>query len=255
MSAVNKGFEFEVYVEKFLNDCGLRAGRTNKANDHDPENYKRGFDGGVDIIASYATEPKYNKGYTFYIQCKCYKKDLTKTAIAEVYAGINVRNVKDWNCLPVVIASCDASQETIQYAKDLDVELILRKEWDILQMAKATGKATYGDYGVLMKVLLYHFTNDEDFIKTLPDSFAIYAEMAEIEKQKEKLKRSFDEAQSHFDRAQVFERKRSEETQKGIDVTKYNAFKALQIAESIMNNIKSGKTSDKDNAKEIEGYG
>jgi len=55
--------------------------------------------------------------------------------------------------------------------------------------------------------------------------------------------------------AQVFERKRSEETQKGIDATKYNALKALQIAESIMDSIKSDKSSEKDIAEELEEYG
>lgn len=230
-NAVNKGFEFEVYVEKFLNDCGLRAGRTNKANDHDPENYKRGFDGGVDIIASYATEPKYNKGYTFYIQCKCYKKDLTKTAIAEVYAGINVRNVKGWNCLPVVIASCDASQETIQYAKDLDVELILRKDWDLLHAARVTGKAPYGNYGVLMKILLHHYTGDDVYVQTLPDSFSKNRELTMTEKLMEQFKKEFDSAQSHLDRAQVFERKRNEEHQKALDIQKTSVFKALQFAD------------------------
>ena len=246
MSAVNKGFEFEVYVEKILNDCGLRAGRTNKANDHDPENYKRGFDGGVDIIASYTTEPKYNKGYTFYIQCKCYKKDLTKTAIAEVYAGINVRNVKGWNCLPVVIASCDASQETIQYAKDLDVELILRKDWDLIQQAKATGKVTYGNYGTLMKILLYHFTKEETFMQTLPECFGVSKELTETEKLLEQFKQEFNNAQSHLDKAQIFERKRNEEHQKALDIQKASVYKVLQMAGNTVvcdNKKKSGKES------------
>lgn len=241
MSAVNKGYEFEVYVEKFLNNSGLKASRTNKTNEHDPENYKRGFDGGIDIIASYYSGSKFNKGYTFYIQCKCHKKDLTKTAIAEVYAGINARHVKAWNCLPVVIASCDASQETIQYAKDLDVELILRNDLELLQKAKVTGKAVYGSYGTLMKVLLYQFTKDEAFIKTLPDSFGVCKEMTEIEQLMEKFKQEFDNAQSHLDMAEIYERKRNEEHKKALDIQKISVFKALQLAGSC-----SSKNSDKE---------
>lgn len=246
MSAVSKGFKFEVFVEKLLNECGLCAERTNKANTHDLENYKRGFDGGVDIIASYYSGPKYNKGYTFYIQCKCHNKDLIKSAIAEVHTGISVRHVKEWNCLPVVIASCDASQETIQYAADAEVELILSKDLEILQLAKATGKATYDNYGTLMKVLLYHFTKDEIFMQTLPDSFGVYREMTETEKLMEQFRQDFNNSQSHLDRAQRHERIIREEYQKALDIQKLSVYKVLQM---VGNNIDCDN-SKKKSAKE-----
>ena len=70
---VEKGKAFEEEVVEYLNDKRFKAIRTNVTNEYDPSTYKHGFDGGVDIIASYAPE-EFNIGYTFYIQCKCHKR-------------------------------------------------------------------------------------------------------------------------------------------------------------------------------------
>lgn len=77
-NAVTIGIEFEQRIEKILNQCGLSACRTNKTNPHDPENFKHGFDGGVDIIAEFKHELR---EYTFYIQCKCHAKGIHLTLI------------------------------------------------------------------------------------------------------------------------------------------------------------------------------
>ena len=82
-NSVNKGFQFEEQITKLLNSCGLKAVRTNKTNEYDPDNYKHGFDGGVDIIATFDTVGRYERHFEFYIQCKCRKEDLTKSAISE----------------------------------------------------------------------------------------------------------------------------------------------------------------------------
>ena len=72
-SPVEIGIEYENKVVEILNDCGLEAYRTNKANESDPEQYKAGFDGGVDIIAKYSmTVRKIYKDFVFYIQSKCW---------------------------------------------------------------------------------------------------------------------------------------------------------------------------------------
>lgn len=52
-SPVEIGIEYENNVVKILQSCGLTAYRTNKANESDPEQYKAGFDGGVDIIPAF----------------------------------------------------------------------------------------------------------------------------------------------------------------------------------------------------------
>ena len=52
-NAVTKGIQFEKTMESFLNESGLKATRTNVSNEYDPAEYKAGFDGGVDIIATF----------------------------------------------------------------------------------------------------------------------------------------------------------------------------------------------------------
>ena len=50
MNPVEKGLQFEVAIVNMLTKCGFKAWRTNQSNEADPERYKAGFDGGVDII-------------------------------------------------------------------------------------------------------------------------------------------------------------------------------------------------------------
>ena len=83
ISAVTKGLEYEDRVVRALQSWGLDAHRTNTSNPDDPEEYKHGFDGGVDIIARYSVDGKVKKDLTFYIQCKDHKKELTKSAVSE----------------------------------------------------------------------------------------------------------------------------------------------------------------------------
>ena len=53
MNPVEKGLQFEVAIANMLTKCGFKAWRTNQSNEADPERYKAGFDGGVDIIATF----------------------------------------------------------------------------------------------------------------------------------------------------------------------------------------------------------
>ena len=52
-TTVEKGLQFEKAVVDMLNKCGFRAWRTNQSNEADLERYKAGFDGGIDIIATF----------------------------------------------------------------------------------------------------------------------------------------------------------------------------------------------------------
>lgn len=101
-----------------------------QSNEADSERYKAGFDGGVDIIAKFDVVKPICRNLCFYIQCKCHKEPLTKSAISEVYAGMHARKGTTVTSLPV----------------------------------------PYGNYGNLMRVILYHYTKDVVWIKTLPES-------------------------------------------------------------------------------------
>lgn len=244
---VEKGKAYEEQVVRFLKENSFKASRTNVTNEHDPSTYKHGFDGGVDIIASCASE-KFNLGYTFYIQCKCHKKDLTKTAIAEVYAGVRARHAEKWNTIPLVFANCNASQETIQYAKDLGVELFLKKDYDFLIEVKESKQAPYGNYGVFMRILLFKTTQNPEWIKTLPVSQFELSCTNMTESVLMEAELEFNSAQSYLDTAVIMERKASEARQKALDIQKRLVYKALVSCG--MDNKNSKKENLKDTNKE-----
>lgn len=58
VSAAAKGKSYEELIVDILNQSGLEAWRTNKANIADPVQYKAGFDGGVDICATFSHNGK-----------------------------------------------------------------------------------------------------------------------------------------------------------------------------------------------------
>ena len=228
MSAVNKGFEYEENVVRSLQGWGFTAYRTNKTNPDDPREYKHGFDGGVDIIARYKADTRVKKELTFYIQCKCQKKELTKSAISEVYAGMHARKVVDELSYAVVVGACDASQETIQFAKSLGVELILIKEREILKYAMQTRHVAYSNYGPMLKIILYHYTKDRVWLDTLPENRNPLADANILQRMFEESKTDFNTAQSYLDNAINYERKANEARQKAIDIQKLAVFRALQ---------------------------
>ncbi len=169
-NAVSKGLEFEERIESILNINGFKAWRTNKTNPHDPENYKHGYDGGVDIIATFHVDTPYERHYDFYIQCKNHKNGITKTAVNEVYGGMKARHVAKGYSVPVVVACGEASQATRQHAKELGVELFLDTEMRLIESASRGEYVTYGQYGILVKALLYHCTKDNIWIQTMPEN-------------------------------------------------------------------------------------
>lgn len=63
-----------------------------QSNEADPERYKAGFDGGVDFIATFDVVKPIHRNVCFYIQCKCHKEPLTKTAIR--HTNVNRDNYK-----------------------------------------------------------------------------------------------------------------------------------------------------------------
>lgn len=68
-TAVEKGLQFEKAVVDMLNKCGFKAWRTNQSNEADLERYKAGFDGGVDIIATFDVIHRQSVGCIFNGMC------------------------------------------------------------------------------------------------------------------------------------------------------------------------------------------
>lgn len=240
-NAVSIGVKFEKLVVKMLQTYGLKACRTNETNIHDPEGYKHGFDGGVDIIATFQTSIKKDRDFVFFIQCKCQKHPLEKSAISEVYAGMHVRKGFGDACIPVVIATCEVSQETIQYAKELGVELFLNAEANLVRNANQTFNVPYGNYGIFTKVLLYQRTKDIIWLDTLPSNENILSNISIKEQLLTDTKADYDKAQSYMDSADNLERKAREQRQKALDIQRVAAYRAIQIA-SLENNNKESHT-------------
>ena len=240
-SAVDIGVGFEELVVKMLKTYGLEAYRTNKTNIHDPEGYKHGFDGGVDIIATFQTSLKKDRDFVFFIQCKCQKQPLEKLAISEVYAGMHFRKGFGDSSIPVVIATCEASQETMQYAKELGVELFLTAEANLVRNADQTFKVPYGNYGILTKVLLYQRTKDMVWLDTLPSNGNLLSSVSMTEQLLADTKADYDKAQSYMDSADSLERKAREQRQKALDIQRYATYRAIQ-ANSLANNSKENHT-------------
>jgi hypothetical protein len=227
-TAVEKGLQFENAVVDMLNNCGFKAWRTNQSNEADPEKYKAGFDGGVDIIATFDVIKPICRNVCFYIQCKCHKEPLTKSAISEVYAGMHVRKGLSATSLPVVFATSDASQETFQYASDLGVELFLKNEFDLIQNVQAGLPIPYGNYGHLMRVILYHYTKDIVWIKTLPESQPPLGVQSIRDRMIDEANLDFEQSQTYLDRASNYERRAQEQRQKALDIQKSAVYRALQ---------------------------
>lgn len=215
VSAAAKGKSYEELIVDILNQSGLEAWRTNKANIADPVQYKAGFDGGVDICATFSHNGKSAyKEFLFYIQCKNHKVPLEKTAVAEVYAGMHVRNATADNCIPVVFSTSDASEETRLYAKQLGVELILPHEMSMIIQAKKTGKVPYDNYGILMRTILFYHTHDEVWFDTLPDNKNNLAMVSMADQYMDSAKSEFDKAEFYLNNAAALEQRALENRKK-----------------------------------------
>lgn len=246
-SPVEIGIAYENKVVEILQSCGLTAYRTNKANESDPEQYKAGFDGGVDIIAKYSvTVSKIYKDFVFYIQCKCWNgKELTKSAISEIYAGMHARGGVSKGSIPVVFATSEASQETRQFAENLGVELILNRELALISHARTTGSIVYANYGVLMKVMLYHYTKNRDLLETLPDTNSNIESMTWKEQVLTQTKMDIAMLQSEWDTIASQELKLQQKRQKAIDKTKLAMLRNVQTIDYSKNSHEKHIKSDK----------
>ena len=228
ISAVEKGMEFEKNIKGFIEKCGMKATRTSKSNVYDPECYKAGFDGGIDIIAEFVNTQKYQKSVMFYIQCKCHNYPLSKQAICEAYAGMHARQSERNNNCAVVITTAEVSQETRLYAKSLGVELVTRDEYSIVDQARKGMSIGYGNYGIFIKALLYLITKDNAWLDSLPYTKNALSYINTTEDYLKRCKVDFDKAQSYLDSANALERRAEQERQKALDIQKVAVLRSLQ---------------------------
>ncbi len=223
----------------------MKAYRTNETNIHDPKGYKHGFDGGVDIIATFQTSIKEDRDFVFFIQCKCQKHPLEKSAISEVYAGMHFRKGFGNASIPVVVATCEVSQETMRYAKELGIELFLSTEANLVRNADQTFKVPYGNYGILAKVLLYQRTKDMVWLDTLPSNGNPLSSVSMTDQLFAEFKGYYDKAQSYIDSADNLERKAREHRQIGLDIQRYAAYGVIQASRSANNNKENHTKKEK----------
>ena len=101
---------------------------------------------------------------------KCHKEPLTKSAISEVYAGMHARKGTTVTSLPV----------------------------------------PYGNYGNLMRIILYHCTKDVVWIKTLPESQPALGIQSMRDRMIDEANLDFEQSQTYLDRASSLERLKSE---------------------------------------------
>ena len=212
-----------------LNKCGFKAWRTNQSNEADLERYKAGFDGGVDIIATFDVVKPICRNVCFYIQCKCHKEPLTKSAISEGICWYARKKRND--CHKSACGLCNFGRITGNHAichKDLGVELFLKNEFTLVKDAEAGLPVPYGNYGNLMRVILYHYTKDVVWIKTLPESQPALCIQSMRDRMIDEANLDFEQSQTYLDRASSLERKAQEQRQKALDIQKSAVYRALQ---------------------------
>ena len=147
--------------------------------------------------------------------------------------------------IPVVFATMDASQETRQFAESLGVELILNKEMALINQAITSGQAVYVNYGVLMKILLYHYTKDKDLIDTLPDTNSNVENITWKDQVLTQTKMDIAMLQSEWDTIASQELKLQQKRQKAIDKTKLAMLRNVQTMDFSRNNHEKHIKSDK----------
>ena len=86
----------------------------------------------------------------------------------------------------------------------------------------------YGNYGNLMRIILYHYTKDVVWIKTLPESQPALGIQSMRDRMIDEANLDFEQSQTYLDRASSLERKAQEQRQKALDIQKSAVYRALQ---------------------------
>lgn len=174
------GHDFEVWTQGLLTALGFDAKLTG------------GNDNGVDIIATCHID---GKEYKYYIQCKLHNKVIGKAPVQEVFTGHKYFGGDGY---PVVITNNRMTANAKAYATKLGVEVISEyqlNELDILVRRKQIINETHTG---LMGLMVGRITKRKDLIHKAVDrynkSVVEIEETTDIEKLRQELISSFDEA-------------------------------------------------------------
>ena len=79
-----------------------------------------------------------------------------------------------------------------------------------------------------MRVILYHYTKDIVWIKTLPESQPPLGVQSIRDRMIDEANLDFEQSQTYLDRASNYERRAQEQRQKALDIQKSAVYRALQ---------------------------
>ena len=92
------------------------------------------------------------------------------------------------------------------------VELFLKDEFILFKNAASGLPVPYGNYGNLMRIILYHCTKDVEWIKTLPESQPALGIQSMRDRMIDEANLDFEQSQTYLDRASSLERKAQEQS-------------------------------------------
>lgn len=92
------------------------------------------------------------------------------------------------------------------------VELFLKDEFILFKNAASGLPVPYGNYGNLMRIILYHCTKDVVWIKTLPESQPALGIQSMRDRMIDEANLDFEQSQTYLDRASSLERKAQEQS-------------------------------------------
>lgn len=159
--SVKKGLKYENKILNFIKKSGLEAYRTNTKNPYDMEGFTAGFDGGIDIIATYTHPLNTSLNFAFFIQCKNRSGQVPITAISEAFSGKEARKIENCINIPVVIVNGKISKDFLTYANILMVEVITEEDINNIENPETKNNS------ILYNILKYHYTKDELILEKL----------------------------------------------------------------------------------------
>ena len=130
-------------------------------------------------------------------------------------------------------------------------QLFLKDEFALFKSVQAGLPVPYGNYGNLLRVILYQCTKDIVWIKTLPESQPALGAQSMRDRMIDEANLDFETSQTYLDRANNLERKAQEQRQKALDIQKSAVYRALQACD--FSKIEHKKSND--TAKEIDDSG
>jgi hypothetical protein len=118
----------------------------------------------------------------------------------------------------------------------------------ILEEASKTKTASYANYGILMKALLFHCTKDVNWVNTMPENTDTASDISATEELLHLTMQSFNDAQSHLDTINQYQAKIMEEQQKSLNIQRVAVYKVLEASIKIGKQCKNCRQRQKSQA-------